>query len=201
MGLDPGNPGQTPLDEDEKDGLLIETVSTRGELDEFEQKNIEKAVQWTISKTFKVDTILTEQFVKEVHSRMFNEVWGWAGEFRHTNKNIGVDWTRIAMHLKQILDNTRFWIQHRTFSEDEVAIRLSHGLVQVHPFPNGNGRHSRLCADILVAHVYDKEPFAWGGAVRLSTEGEMRRRYLDGIRKADNGDWTDLMKFARSGGR
>jgi len=83
--------GQTPLDEDEKEGLMIKSITTRGELDEFVQYNIEKAIQWTLSKKWKSDHILSEKFVNEVHSKMFNEVWLWAGEFRKTNKNIGVD--------------------------------------------------------------------------------------------------------------
>jgi Fic-DOC domain mobile mystery protein B len=199
MGLDVDYiDGQTPIDEDEKEGLLIETISTRSDLDEFEQKNIEKAVEWTLENKFTLDRILGERFIKEVHKQMFDEVWKWAGKFRRTNKNLGVDWIQIPISLRQLLDNCRYWIQNQTFSEDEIAIRFSYGLVWIHLFPNGNGRHSRLCADILVTHVFNKRAFGWGGTANLSTAGETRTCYLDAIRKADQGDYTDLIRFAKS---
>jgi Fic-DOC domain mobile mystery protein B len=199
MGLDAENSGgKTPIDEDEKEGLKIETVSTRSELDEFEQKNIEKAVGWSLAYRFTMDRILSEGFVVEVHKRMFADVWEWAGKFRHSNKNIGVDWTQIPVQLKQHLDNCRFWIEHRTYSDEEIAIRFSHGLVYVHLFPNGNGRHSRLCADIIMSHVFNARPFTWGEGANLSTPGESRKKYLAAIHKADQGDFGDLIRFAKS---
>src|ERR1700692_2111713 len=104
--------GQTPLDEEEKEGLLIPTITNRGELDEFEQLNIQKAVEWTLRRKFKKERILTEEFIKELHKRMFNDVWKWAGTFRNTNKNIGVDRHQIGTELGKLLDDTEFWISH-----------------------------------------------------------------------------------------
>ncbi len=142
--------GQTPIDEEEKEGLKIKTISTRGELDEFEQSNIEEAIEWSMKSKFSPDHILTVKFIKEVHRKMFSEVWNWAGTFRNPNKNIGVDKHQIHSQLLSMLDDCKFWINNKTYGEDEIAVRFKDRLVKIHPFPNGNGRHSRLCADILI---------------------------------------------------
>src|SRR5690242_20520480 len=89
--------GQTPLDDDEKEGLLIKSITTRGELDEQEQLNIEAAVEWTLKKKFSAADTFTEEFVNELHEKMYGKVWRWAGEFRKSNKNIGVDKFQIPV--------------------------------------------------------------------------------------------------------
>jgi Fic-DOC domain mobile mystery protein B len=143
MGLDLAyQEGQTPLDDDEKEGLRIETIATREELDEFEQMNIEQAVEWTMKRSLKYNAILTEDFVQKLHKRMYGDVWAWAGEFRKTNKNIGVDKWQIGTDLHNLLDDAKYWIENGTFSPDELAIRFKHRIVSIHCFPNGNGRHS-----------------------------------------------------------
>ena len=163
MGLDLDySDGQTPLNEDEKDGLLIPTVTTRGELDEFEQLGVEKVNQWLLNKKFSPDKILTEDFIKDLHRRMFGDIWKWAGEFRKTNKNIGVDKLIIGIELKNLLEDCKYWIENKIFIEDEIAIRLSHRMVLIHPFPNGNGRHSRSMADVLINKGFGKSFFTWG---------------------------------------
>jgi Fic-DOC domain mobile mystery protein B len=189
--------GQTPLDEDEKDGLLIPTIATRGELDEFEQQNIEQAIQWTLGRSFKLRTILTEPFVKTVHKKMCGDVWKWAGEFRKTNKNIGVDKWQIPTQLRQLLDDAYFWVENEIFSPDEVAVRFKHRLVSIHCFANGNGRHSRLMADILIEKNYGQPVFTWG-AGNLVQQGDVRTRYISAIKAADAGDIAPLLVFARS---
>ncbi|WKN45895.1 hypothetical protein [Tunicatimonas pelagia] len=67
--------GQTPLAEEEREGLKIKSITTQGELDEFEQLNIEKAVEWTIHTKLKPEKILTEKFIKDLHKRMYGDVW------------------------------------------------------------------------------------------------------------------------------
>ena len=130
--------GQTPLDEDEKEGLLLPVIATRAELDEFEQQNIEEAIQWVLTRPLKTEAILTEQFVRDLHKRMYKNVWAWAGAFRKTNKNLGVDKWQIAEALKALLDDTLYWTEHDTFCPDEIAIRFKHRIVSIHCFPNGN---------------------------------------------------------------
>lgn len=189
--------GQSPLDEEEKEGLKIKSISTRGELDEFEQYNIEKAIEWSIKRKFTIDEFLTEQFVKELHKQMFDQVWIWAGQFRKSNKNIGVDRFYIGIELRQLLDDCKYWIKENIFSEDEIAIRFKHIMVKIHPFPNGNGRHSRLIADIMIERIFRKKIFSWGEK-NLSKQGDTRKLYINAIIEADNGNYKPLIKFARS---
>lgn len=189
--------GQTPINDDDKAGLLIPSISTRGELDEFEQLNIEEAVQWSISRKFREQDILTEHFVRELHRRMFGNVWKWAGEFRRTETNIGVDPWQIAVSLRNLLDDTRYWSANKVFSPDETALRFKHLLVSIHCFPNGNGRHSRLMADIIVEQVFRQKHFSWGSG-NLSVEGSARSEYLKAVKAADKGEYGLLSVFARS---
>jgi Fic-DOC domain mobile mystery protein B len=189
--------GQTPIDENEKHGLRILSITTREELDEFEQLNIEKAVEWTIKRKFNQEIILSEQFVKELHLRMYDDVWKWAGKFRTINKNIGVDWLLISVALKQLLDDSKFWIENKTYSEDEIAVRFSHRLVSIHCFPNGNGRHSRLLADVITSHIFSMPVFSWGSS-NLVRQGDARKQYIDAIHAADQGIILPLLTFSRS---
>ena len=206
MGLDVAYiDGQTPLDEEEKEGLLIPTISTRGELDEFEQQNIEQAVQWTLSRSFNSDTVFTEEFIRMLHKRMYADVWAWAGEFRKTNKNLGVDKWQISSNLKYLLDDVRYWQEKNTYPPDEIAVRFKHRIVKIHCFPNGNGRHSRLMADIIIEKIYKKPVFSWGAALELSNDvanlsgsGNARANYLKAVKAADNNDYKLLLAFARS---
>ena len=189
--------GQTPIDGEEMDDLLLPTISTRGELDEFEQANIEQAIEWTMKISISMDEVLSIGFIKELHKRMFSEVWGWAGSFRRSNKNIGVDKYQIELELTKLMDDCKFWIENNTFSEDEIVIRFKHRLVKIHPFPNGNGRHSRLCADILISKGLKNELFTWGSK-NITDQGETRTEYLNAIFAADKENIIPLLKFART---
>lgn len=191
--------GQTPLDPDEMEGLLIPTVSTRGELDEVEQRNVEKAVLWTVSRRrrFATDEVLSEQFILDLHKRMYGEVWEWAGRFRKSDKNIGVDKNQIGTELRKLLDDCKYWIANEAYSPDELAVRFKHRLVAIHCFSNGNGRHSRLMADVIIEKLFDAEVFTWGSE-SLIKESKFRGMYLTALRKADLGEVDYLIEFARS---
>jgi Fic-DOC domain mobile mystery protein B len=189
--------GQTPLDEDEKEGLKIKTITTQGELDEFEQLNIEKAVEWIINSNLKPEKILTKKFVKDLHKKMYGDVWKWAGEFRRSEKNIGIAWTQIGIELKNLLDDTNYWIENNTFSQEEVAIRFKHRIVSIHCFPNGNGRHSRMMADIIIESIFGKEIFSWHQSNMVKAD-ETRKEYINALREADNGNVEPLIKFAKN---
>jgi len=190
--------GQTPIDEEEKEDLLLPTISTRRELDEFEQANIEKAIEWSLKIQDTRDQLLSIEFIKELHFRMFSEVWGWAGAFRKSNKNIGVDKYMIEEELCKLTDDCRYWIENRIYPEDEIAIRYKFRMVSIHPFPDGNGRHSRISGDILVSKAFKRPVFSWGGNM-IGEEGESRKRYLESLYMADKGDMGALITFARSG--
>jgi Fic-DOC domain mobile mystery protein B len=188
--------GQTPLDEDEKEGLLISDIATRGELDEFEQQNIENAIQWTMSRSFKAESVFKEDFICLLHKKMYGDVWSWAGEYRKTNKNIGTQLWQISTELKYLLDDAKFWHENNTYSPDEMAIRFKHRLVEIHCFPNGNGRHSRLMADIIIEKLYKQPVFSWGTS-NLTADGAARAAYLKAVKAADLGEYAFLLAFAR----
>lgn len=189
--------GQTSLDEEEKYNLRIPTITSRQELDEFEQLNIEKAIQWSIARKFKKDEILTESFVKLVHQKMFDNVWLWAGKFRNTNKNLGVDSSQIAVELRKLLDDCAYWIDYATYAPDEIAVRFKHRIVSVHCFPNGNGRHSRLLGDLIIEKIFGQPVFTWGANRDLTKTGDARQTYLAAVRAADRNDIMPLLAFAR----
>ena len=189
--------GQTPLDEEEKEGLKIKSITTQEELDEFEQLNIEKAVEWTIHTKLKSENILTEKFIKDLHKKMYSDVWKWAGEFRRTEKNIGISWTKIGIELKNLLDDTKYWIENKTYLPEEIAIRFKHRIVSIHCFPNGNGRHSRMMADIIIESIFGKEIFSWHQS-NMVKANETRKEYINALRKADNGNIVPLIKFAKN---
>ena len=189
--------GQTPLSEEELDGLKISSITTREELDEFEQFNIEKAIQWTFGKKIQPKDLLSEKFIKDLHKRMYGEVWKWAGSFRTSEKNLGIKSYLIPVQLKQLLDDAMYWYENQIYSPDEVAVRFKHQLVSIHCFANGNGRHSRLMADLIMEKLY-KEPFLpWGGS-SLVKSNEKRKEYINAIKIADRHDYRQLIMFAKS---
>ena len=198
MGLDlEYTEGQTPLDEDEKEGLLIPTIATRGELDEFEQQNIEQAVQWSIGRNFKPETVFTEAFLRSIHKRMYGDVWAWAGTFRNSNKNIGVDKWQIPTALRSLMDDVKYWHANNIYQPDELTIRFKHRLVSIHCFANGNGRHSRLLADIVIGKIFKLPVYTWGAGASIKYQ-DQRDAYLQAIKAADVGNMKPLIEFARS---
>jgi len=187
--------GQTPLDPDEKAGLIPGHLATQGDLNDWEQENILRAVRWL--KRVKAPQVLSEGFCRELHEQMFGKTWAWAGTFRKSDKNIGCDWTQVAVRLKNLFDNTRWWVDNATFPPDEIAARFHRDLVWIHPFPNGNGRHSRMMADALLRSL-GQAAFTWGSGGSLVAANEVRARYLAALRAADQGDYQLLLAFARS---
>ena len=187
--------GDTPLDLDESEGLLLTHISTHAELDRWEQDNIIEALEW-LDKT-KPNNILDEQYIKKLHHMMFRNVWRWAGRFRHSDKNIGGPWHQISTSLRNMCDDTHIQIERRTESPDELSIRFHHRLVWIHPFPNGNGRHARLMTDTLLENVLNCPKFTWGSG-NLVKSGDTRKRYIDALQSADRYDYEPLRKFVRT---
>ncbi len=188
-------PGQTPLDPDEAAGLLPTHIRTQSELDEWEAENIYSAHRW-LDRQKKLD-VLTDQFCRELHKRMFSNTWEWAGRFRQTGKNIGCDWTQIAEQLRQLLGNVSYWIENDVYPLEETAARFHHKLVWLHPFANGNGRHARLMADLLLRQCGSRA-FSWGSAASLAVAGAVRKKYIEALRAADRGDYQALFAFVRT---
>ena len=182
----------TPLSSEERNDLIPTYVALRAELNELEQKNIAEANSWAFGRKRKV---LDEAFLRGLHRRMFNQVWRWAGNYRTTERNIGVAPHLIQPGLVQAINDTRYCIEHKSYDPAELAVRFHHKAVLVHPFPNGNGRWSRLAADLLVTGQ-GQTRFSWGGDNLL--HGDARKTYLDALRAADNHDFSPLIAFARS---
>ncbi len=189
--------GGTPLAHEEREGLLQTWITYRHELNEAEQANILKASAWGRRRrqASAVD-LMTEAFAKSLHKRMLGEVWSWAGTYRRSSRNIGIEAHRIPVDVPMMFDDVRFWIEHRPYPPDEIAIRLHHRLVAIHPFPNGNGRHSRLMADLLIERL-GGQAFGWGGGLLVDVS-ELRARYITALRRADDHDLAPLLAFARS---
>ncbi len=182
--------GATPLDPDELAGLKFSHIQTRADLDQMEQVNIQDGLQW-LARQKQVE-VLTEAFLRQLHRRLFAEVWTWAGDFRLSEKNMGVAPEQISVFLKNLLDDVNYWIQQQTFEKREIAMRFHHRLVQIHLFVNGNGRHARIATDALLTKVLDEKPINWGSGL-LQDTGAHRKSYIEALRQADSGDYQPLM--------
>jgi len=184
--------GATELTDEEKEGLKIRTITTRTELNRWEQENISKAHAWYQKK--RSLTISDIDNLKTLHKKMFGTVWEWAGKFRRSNKNIGVNWPQIPIKAKILLDDVNYWIDHQTYSQPEICARFHHGLVAIHLFSNGNGRHARLASDIMMDKQFGLEPFEWGTEI-LSEKSGRRKEYISSLHAADKGDFKPLYIF------
>jgi len=183
--------GQTPLDPDEIGGLRLE-INTRAELNDAEEVAIREGIRWGERQIRHRDP-LDLVFARELHRRMFARVWTWAGTFRTTARNIGVDAAQINLCAQQLIDSARYWIEHKTFPADEIFARFHHRLVQIHCFPNGNGRHARAMTDLVMAKL-GAHRFGWGQSMPSE---RARAAYIFALRAGDGGDFASLLDFVR----
>ena len=181
----------TPLTSEEKNGLKLKWITLRSELNEAEARNVAQAQIWLLSNKSK--DIFSDTFLRDLHKKMFGDVWKWAGIYRISERNIGVAPYQIPTRLNQLFDDAKYWIEHGIYPNREIAVRLHHKLVQIHPFPNGNGRVSRLMADLVLEKLEGTKLY-WGNA-NLANVSEVRDTYIAALRKADAGDYTDLLRF------
>ena len=187
--------GATPIDPDEAEGLLLTHITTHGELNRWEQDNILEAKDWT--EKSKPTNILNEQFIKALHKRMFGNVWKWAGKFRLSDKNIGGPWHQVPMSLRNLCDDAALWVELQEESPDLIAVRFHHRMVSIHPFSNGNGRHAREMANLLLKNILKHPSFTWGGK-NLAEGGSIRTQYIESLRAADKGDYKPLLAFVHT---
>ncbi|HKC02322.1 MAG TPA: mobile mystery protein B [Sphingomicrobium sp.] len=186
--------GATSLTHEEKLGLLPSYITQRGELNEVEQINITEGERWAFSRP---RDVLEVDFLRELHKRMFGEVRRWAGEYsKERDRRIGSDNYMIPIDLRALMEEVRYWLDHDSYPPDEIALRFHHRLTQIHPFPNGNGRFSRMAADLLITRL-GGERFSWG-RVNLVDASATRRAYIDTLQAADNYTLEPLLAFARS---
>ena len=187
-------PGATPLDPDEAADLIPGHVRTREQLNVWEQENILVAARWTQRTRF---AALEERTIRELHRRMFDRTWGWAGTYRRSDKNIGVEWSSIPEEVRKLMDDGAYWIREAVYAIDEAAVRLHHRLVRIHPFPDGNGRHARLWCDLLLKQN-GRRPILWQSD-QLGSAGKARRAYISSLRAADGGNLEPLLELLLSG--
>jgi len=174
--------------------LMVCVLSmSRRELDQLEQAGITDGIKWLAKQ--KSPELLSEAFVCELHRRLFGSVWKWAGTFRRTEKNIGVDPLQVAIQLRLLLDDTKYWVEHVTYEPKELAARFHHKLVYIHPFPNGNGRHARIMADAILTKLLNKPAINWAGNYKLEAMNERRNEYIAALRAADGHEFSALLKF------
>ncbi len=185
--------GSTPLELEELADLIPFHINTQEELNAWEEKNILAGQQWAL----KQKEIISVLFFQKLHERMFDQTWKWAGKFRISAKSIGIDWYLISSELKKLCDDVNHQLEYETFSKDEIAIRFHHRLVWVHPFPNGNGRHARLMADLLIMQQ-GLSRFSWGMHRDLYASSATRRQYIEALQCADRGNYSKLITFART---
>jgi Fic-DOC domain mobile mystery protein B len=200
--IEPLPDGATPVSDQDFKGLIPTFVATRADLNLVEQAGIAAARTWVARSpaAHTVERVLSEPFVRDLHRQMYGRVWRWAGMYRTSESNIGVDPTRVPVAVRDLVDNARLWVAPGTawITPESACIRVHHQLVAIHPFPNGNGRHARLLADLLAQSI-GVPPFTWGGA-DLNASGPDRAAYLAALRRADRDpdDLADLLRFARS---
>ncbi len=192
-GLIPTGDGHTELDEDERHDLIPTYIATRRELFDAEQRNITQAL---LRPPPTVVRLLDDKYLRDLHRAMFGDVWSWAGRYRTRETNIGVEPAFISTSVRALVDDARTWIERATYTSDEIGARFHHRLVAVHPFVNGNGRHGRVAADLLVVAL-GGVAFSWGARLSVSTD-ELRRSYRRALVEADHGDLSALLTFARS---
>ncbi len=190
----PADDGRTPLTDEERDGLIPTYISTRGELNDAEQRNL--AAGLVRRRPPNAGVLLDDTYLRALHRAMFGDVWSWAGRYRLTEKNIGADPAAIPVLVRDLVDDAKTWVAQTTYEPDEISVRFHHRLVAIHPFPNGNGRHSRVAADYLVRALGGEE-FSWG-AQTTRTTFDLRTAYLRALRAADQHDIRPLVEFSRS---
>jgi Fic-DOC domain mobile mystery protein B len=194
---DEGPDGSTPLDPNEIDGLIPSWISTRGDLNEAEQANIVKALTQPRWHRLTVDKLLDDHIARQLHKAMFDDVWEWAGTYRHTERTIGVDPVTISVDVHNLMEDAKAWLTgDHPLEPDTVGYRFHHRLVQIHPFPNGNGRHARAMTNLLMAAI-GRPPFTWGSG-SVDHDPNVRKAYLAALRAADLRQFDLLAQFVRS---
>jgi Fic-DOC domain mobile mystery protein B len=153
------------------------------------------------SRKSRMPGMLSIDYLQELHRQMLGEVWQWAGEIRANDLQnaFASPVPDIRPQLAMLyLDATEHWLQDDRMTPDEFTVRVHHRVVKVHPFRNGNGRHSRLLADLVLEKHFRLAPFTWGGNAGLGNTDPNRETYLEGLKAADKGDYEPLMKLCRA---
>jgi Fic-DOC domain mobile mystery protein B len=158
-------------------------VTTRADLNAAEQGNIDKGAAW--ARRARKPDLLSVEFVLQLHKHMFGEVWSWAGRYRRTERSIGIAPDMIGVQTSQLMGDAACWLERKTYAPTQLAVRVHHRLVVIHPFPNGNGRHARMLADLVLRRL-GEPALSWGGG-SLRDVNDLRRVQVEALRRADRG--------------
>lgn len=191
------SPGATPLDPDELNGLIPDFIELQSELNILEQANILNGKSW--AQKYKKE-ILIEAFVRLLHKKMYGDVWSWAGTYRLTAKTIGIEAYQISTQILNLMKDTEIWIEQQSYNWPELLARFHHKLVFIHPFPNGNGRYSRLHTELL-AEKYNQKIPTWGSKKskeNLFNNTHVRSEYISSLKSADQKNYVPLIQFLYS---
>ena len=181
---------------DDISGLLLNISKhyTLQELYIYEAKNITKAtLKYLSAKPDKKLAPFDYEWLLQLHYEMFGDVWEWAGKPRKVELSIGIKAYMVPMELKKLVDDLIYWQEHKTFNTIEIASKIHHRAVQIHPFKNGNGRWARMLANIYLKQN-GLAPTKWNENL-LSKENPHRDKYITALKKADKGDYTELIKM------
>jgi len=191
--------GATPLTEQELEGLRLAWVTTKADLNRAEAENILRArAKLQRTRRRRLFWYLDQSGLQALHKEMFGEVWNWAGTLRRRETNLGVDPVQIAVMLHDLREDVLAQVgdgKDTVYPIAELAVRFHHRLVAIHPFANGNGRHARLAAELLLADL-GGSGLTWGGGGELVRISQLRTEYLIALRRADHGEFGALIEFA-----
>ncbi len=184
--------GATPIDPDQLEGIRFSHVTTMGELDELEDQNIQDGMRWLSRQ--KTCDYLDTMFLDKLHKELFGNVWKWAGIHRTSMVNLSkIDRFQIRVELKSLFDDVKAWIEFGRSDWDEIAAEFHHRLVSIHPYPNGNGRTARIMTEYLLKRN-DKDVPSWMHSMNDRPK-DRRALYINSLKNADKGNYSDLIKF------
>ncbi|MCF6245580.1 MAG: mobile mystery protein B [Sulfurovum sp.] len=179
---------------DDVSGLKLDTSKqyTMDEIYFYEAQNITQATLKYLSLTpdKKLAPFSLAWFLV-LHQEMFGDVWEWAGKLRQVELSIGVKAYMVSTQMQKLVDDLAYWEEHKSFDVIETASRIHHRAVQIHPFLNGNGRWSRMLANIYLKQN-GLQPTKWNEDL-LSKTNLHRDDYIKALKKADSGDYSDLI--------
>lgn len=192
--------GATPVDD--SSGLKLLWVKTRDQLNEVEADHILKASSSYFSRRQFPSKWFNEPNLKKIHREMFKLIWDWAGIYYvGPLRNIGIRSQHIPTQVRELCADVLFWLTETTnltFLEQSAYIHFR--LAQIHPFPNGNGRHARLVADLYLHSLYGERPH-WPENI-LVADSSPRKEYIESLKSADQGDYSPLISLlVKYGGR
>ena len=107
----------TPLDDISGLKLSKDRAYSLKEIYIKEAENIANAIlKYLSASPSKKEAPFSYEWLLELHSEMFGEVWEWAGKLRQCELSIGIKAYLISTELKKLVDDIEYWHKHKTFN-------------------------------------------------------------------------------------